>query len=293
MMQLLAGHDQPIVPMKLKRTVEKETDSYIRERIYYQTLPGVYVPAFLITPKNVSSPAPAVLCPPGHGSGMNQVMDEENGLYKQYPLELVERGMVVLVPEHAGFGERCIAEGEDAKYASHGYFYLSVNLLGESQMGYLLWDLRRAIDLLQSLPQVDPNRIGCYGLSLGGEMTLFTAAADRRIKAACISGFLCSYKSSFLDQGHCGCGYVYGLAKYLEHADIAALIAPRPLLIESATEDPIFPVNVARRTYRELKKTYGLFDAKDRIAQDVFEGSHEISGAKAYDWFAKWLYGGR
>lgn len=276
------------VPLRLSRKPHSETDTVVRERVSYRTLRGVEVPAWLLIPKGLTRPAPAVVCPPGHGGGMNQVMDEADGIYKQFALQLVRRGMVVLVPEHLGFGERMGEEG-NTRRASHGYFYLALNLLGVSQMGVMIWDLMRAVDVLASLPEVDARRIGCYGLSLGGETTLLLSAVDTRIRAVGISGFLCSYKSSFLAEQHCGCGYSCGLVRHLEHVDIAALIAPRPLVVESAIRDPIFPVNVAKKTYRALRKLYGLLDARERIAQDVFEGGHEISGAVAYDWLVRWL----
>jgi len=139
------------------------------------------------------------------------------------------------------------------------------------------------------VPEVNSERIGCYGLSLGGEMTLLTTAVDDRIKCACISGFFCSYASSFLSQAHCGCGYVHGLLRELEHVDIAALIAPRPLLIESATRDPLFPVDVARENFAQLRKIYGIAGAEDRLVHHIFEGEHEISGVVAFDWLKKRL----
>jgi dienelactone hydrolase len=273
---------------RLRRIVEHQTPAYTRERVWYDTLPGVTVPAFLLTPTGLSRPAPAVLCPPGHGRGMNQALDECPGIYKQYPLELVRRGMVVLVPEHLGFGERAGQEGDDRR-SNHPYLHHALNLLGQSQMGLMVWDLMRALDVLERLPEVDPERIGCYGLSLGGETTLLAGAVDTRIRAACVSGFLCSYKSSFLAESHCGCGYSFGLACRLEHVDLAALIAPRPLVVASAVDDPIFPVAEAKRTVRRLRRLYALCDASARLVHDVFPGEHEISGAVAPDRLAGWL----
>ncbi|MBM4083670.1 MAG: hypothetical protein FJ272_02685 [Planctomycetes bacterium] len=292
LLTLLGGQERARVPLNLRRNVAEETDTFRRERFYYDTRQGLTATAWFVMPKNVKPSVPVVLCPPGHGGGMNQVLLTDSE-YKRYPFELVKRGMAVLVPEHIGFGERTGRKGEE-KQANHAYFYHSQTLLGQNAMGYLLWDLRRALDVLETLSEVDAKRIGCYGLSLGGEMTLFLAACDPRVKVACISGFLCSYGSSFLAEGHCGCGYVFGLGKYLEHEDIAALIAPRPLLVESATRDPIFPVEVAKQTVERLRPLYALCGVPDRIDQDVFEGKHEISGAKAFEWFGKWLasYGG-
>jgi len=288
LLRLLTMERRERVPLNLRRQVVEETAEYTRERLYYDTLPGITVPAFLLTPKGVRLPAPAVLCPPGHGFGMHQVLDETPGIYKEYPKALARRGMVALVPEHLGFGER-VGEEDDSRRSSHLYNYLVLNLLGESQQGLFVWDLMCALDVLEALPEVRANRIGCYGLSLGGETTLLLAAADKRVKVACISGFLTSYLSCFFDQAHCGCGYSFALARYLEMVDLAALIAPRPLLIESATADPIFFIDDAQKVFAELQALYTMLGVPDHVQQDVFVGDHEISGAVAYDWLAREL----
>lgn len=288
--RLLTLHQRERVPLNLRREVVEETADYTRERLWYDTLPGVMVPAYLLIPKGVRLPAPAVLCPPGHGEGMNQVLDEAPGIYHEYPKALARRGLVCLVPEHLGFGERAGEPANDQR-SSHQYYYLALNLLGESQQGLMIWDLQRALDVLEGLPEVQPRRIGCYGLSLGGETTMLLAAADRRVTAACISGFVCSYKSCFLDQVHCGCGYSFALARYLEHIDLCALIAPRPLLLESAISDPIFPIAVAKAAFDELQTLYARLGVPECVDQDVFSGDHEISGRVAYDWLVEQLTG--
>ncbi|MHB9107314.1 MAG: alpha/beta hydrolase family protein [Armatimonadota bacterium] len=288
LLKLLTMEHREQVPLHLRREVVEETADYTRERLSYDTLPGITVPAYLLIPKGVKLPAPAVLCPPGHGNGMNQVLDESPGIYQEYPKELARRGMVALVPEHVGFGERLGEEGKDRR-SSHLYNYLVLNLLGESQQGLFIWDLMRALDVLEGLPEVIAGRIGCYGLSLGGETTLLLSAADTRIKAACVSGFLTSYKSCFFDQAHCGCGYSFGMARAFEMIDLAALIAPRPLLLESATEDPIFFVDDAKAVFAELQRLYAALGVPERVGQEVFVGEHEISGRVAYDWLARQL----
>lgn len=284
---LLGGREKVRAPLNLRRILIEETPAYRRERLYYDTRPGLTATAQLLLPRGAAGPVPAVLCPPGHGGGMNQVM-EERGIYKRYPFALVERGMAAMVPEHVGFGERTGPPGGDAK-ASHPLFYHALTLFGENAMGCLLWDLVCALDVLEGLPEVDGKRIGCYGLSLGGEMTLLLSACDTRVRVAAISGFLTSYRSTFLDTNHCGCGYAFRLGCRLEHQDIAALIAPRPLVVESGAADPGFPVAAAKESVAYLRTLYGLAGVEDRIAHDVFEGAHEISGAVAYDWLARYL----
>lgn len=277
------------MPLNLRSEVTEETAEYTRLRLAYDTLPGVTVPAWLLIPKGVKLPAPAVLCPPGHGDGMNQVMDETPGIYHEYPKELAKRGMVALVPEHVGFGERMGEEGNDRR-SSHLYNYRALNLLGECQQGLFIWDLMRGLDVLAGLPEVQASRIGCYGLSLGGETTLLLSAYDPRIRVACVSGFLTSYLSCFLDMAHCGCGYAFGMLRWFEMVDLAALIAPRPLFLESATDDPIFYVDDAIAVFHELQTLYASLGVPERVGQEVFVGEHEISGRVAYDWLAEQLH---
>ena len=253
------------------------------ERVRYQSFPGVRVPGFLLIPDGLDGPAPAVLCPPGHGRGMNQVMFEP-GIYKQYPWELSRRGFVTLIPEHAGFGERL-----PAHFGEHGYYTGVAQLLGFTTYGVYIKELTRALDVLTSLEEVDADRIGCYGLSLGGVTALLISALDLRVKVIGISGFLTSFRSSFMDVAHCVCGNVQDLALNFEHVDIASLIAPRPLVAENGRMDTGFPYDASVETVRDLRRFYALYGQDHRLVHDVFDGAHEISGREAYGWFERWL----
>lgn len=257
--------------------------SFRLERVQYQSMPGVRVPGYLLIPEGLTGPAPAMLCPPGHGKGMNQVVFED-GLYGHYACEMARRGFVVLVPEHISFGER-----KPIQFGEHGYYTGVAQLMGFTMYGVYIRELMRALDILTNLEEVDADRIGCYGLSLGGVTTLLLSALDLRIRAVGISGFLTSFKSTFMDVAHCVCGNVQDLALHFEHVDIAALIAPRPLVVESGRADTGFPVDAAVSTVKELSDYYALYDQTDRLVHDIFDGSHQISGRIAYDWFDTWL----
>jgi dienelactone hydrolase len=259
--------------------------SFRMERVCYPSFPGVRVPAYLLIPARLEGRAPGILCPPGHGRGMNQVVFE-NGIYKHYPCELARRGFVVLVPEHLGFGERM-----PTHFGEHGYYTGVAQLLGFTMYGVYIRELIRALDILTALDEVDASRIGCYGLSLGGVSTLLLSALDLRIKTVGISGFLTSFRSTFMDVAHCVCGNVQDLALQFEHIDLASLIAPRPLVVESGRGDTGFPVDAATATVHALRSRYALHGAEDRLAHDVFDGGHEISGRVAYGWFERWLKG--
>lgn len=285
------GLEGPIAPPDLERiptdTAGDPAFAGLRlERLYYRTRPDLTATAWLVMPEGLGRPAAAVLCPPGHGGGMNQVVFEDS-IYRRYPLELARRGFVALVPEHIGFGER--GNLPDVGEGTHDLYYHSVLMLGGTAMGYMIWDLRRALDVLAGLPEVDPRRLACYGLSLGGETTMLLCAVDTRVGVVCTSGFLTSYRSTFLRERHCGCGYVPGLALLLEHADIAALIAPRPLLVETGRGDPSFLVKDAEAAVEELRPVYRLLGAEERLTLHVHDGAHEISGEQAFPWLRKYL----
>ena len=111
----------------------------------------------------------------------------------------------------------------------------------------------------------------------------YTTCMDNRIRATVISGYFCTFRESILAMGHCNCNYVPGLSEFGEMYDLAGLIAPRPMLVESANRDPIFPRTAVRKSVAEARKIYRLFDAEQSLQTDYFEGRHQISGRLAYD----------
>ncbi len=131
--------------------------------------------------------------------------------------------------------------------------------------------------------------LGCVGLSGGGTVTLFTAALDQRITCAVVSGYMNTFRASIMSIEHCFCNYIPGILQYAEIPDIAGLIAPRPLLVESGMHDPIYPSKATQQALDELRPVYRCLGAEDRLDADFFEGEHQWSGRKAYDWLERWL----
>ena len=149
---------------ELETVAEEEFPNYRLTKVKYQTLPHLTVSAYLLKPKGNDRPRPAILCPPGHGKGINQVMGEAESGYHLYPIKLAEAGYVAFVPEHISFGERANPE----PYHGCRFDHEALILLGSTVIGYRMWELQRALDILTTLPAVDSNRIGFAGLSLGG-----------------------------------------------------------------------------------------------------------------------------
>lgn len=273
---------------------------YRRVYLEYASAPGVIVPAWLLIPDHLTGSAPAVIAVHGHGSGMDDLVGieaggsertEPQGYHQDFALALCRRGLVVLAPELRGFGRRREPQDQAAGPTSsscHGLAWWGV-MLGKPLLGSRVGDVLRAIDLLNALPEVDGRRIGIIGGSGGGAVALFAAALLPRLRAAVISNYFCTFKDSILALPHCACNYVPGLLQDAEIYDVAALIAPRPLLIAAGTDDPIFPLPGVLDAYARLSEAYSMQGAADQMERDVFVGGHQISGAKAYDWLARAL----
>jgi len=273
---------------------------YIRHALTIETSPGLWVPAFLLIPEECTLPRPAVLCCHGHGCGMNALvaLTEDGrprrsgaGYQRDFAIQAVRAGFVTLAFDQYGFGRRRDFAFNKAQRLSNACEQPSKNALhfGLTVAGIRVWDACRMIDVLQSRPEVHPGRIGMAGISGGGMVTQFTTALDERIRAACVSGYCNRYADCILAIHHCIDNYIPALGLLADNDDIACLIAPRPLLIESGTRDPIFPIAATRSAIRKLRGCYELLDAGDALETDIFEGDHHFHGAKVWSFFARHL----
>src|SRR4029079_552490 len=126
----------------------------------------------------------------------------------------------------------------------------------------------RVVDYLQGRDDVDARNIGAMGISGGGMNVFFSAALDPRIKASVVSGYFCDWRHSILSIFHCTCNFVPGLLNLGELSDLAGLIAPRPLLVESGIRDDIFPIDAVKQTVAKASRAWKAFGANKEIATD-------------------------
>lgn len=297
-------------PLNVEVGEPLDEGSHSRRYLVYDSEPYASVPAWLLVPKDIppGERRPAILCAHGHGRGKDDVAgvvpDEGSPegrrarerivrMNHDYGRQLAQRGYVCLVPDWRAFGERRAPEGWLRSYndgcdlLSMGYGYLGFQLLGLD-----LWDAMRGLDVLQGLPYVAPDRLGAVGLSFGGTVALFLAALDERVRCVVISGYLSTVKDALGHRGRantCGSQYLPGLLTFGDLATAAGLIAPRPCLVEIGERDQTFLVDDARAAYADLARLYAAAGAADRLAADVHPGGHAFSGAKAFDWLARWL----
>lgn len=300
----LLGPIPPRVPLNPEITEEIDMGDYTRKRVIFDSDPYATVPAYLLIPKGIKpgEKRAAILAAHGHGFGKIDVCgigdsDERKAFIAQlnydYAQQWVKRGYVVIAPDWRGFGER-ESKGE---WTRVGRDSCNVNGLAYAYQGYVLLrlqvnDAMRALDYLQTVPEVDPKRIGCCGLSFGGTMTTYVTSLDRRVRVACISGYLSTLDDAFSMRGlgnFCGAQAVPGLAKYGDIAEVAMLIAPKPLVIEMGEKDTCFIIEDMKKAYDRLAKAYKVLGHPERLTCDIHPGEHMWSGRVAFDWFDKWL----
>lgn len=270
-------------PPRYTVTGEIERKGYVVKKVLIESLPGLYVTGSLYLP-NQGGRMPAVLYLCGHAQ--NQKYH-----YQAHAHKFASLGFVTLVIE-------TIQLGEIPGYhrGTHQLGMFNWYSRGYTPAGVEVWNAMRAIDLLQSLPQVDSNRIGATGISGGGAMTWFTAAMDPRVKVAapvCGTATIESHICRHTLEGHCDCMFWINVYQW-DLSDIGALIAPRPLLIASAVRDWIFDIKSVRQIYEKLKALYELLGAGENIKLVETPGGHsyhEKSRREIFAWFMKHLKG--
>ncbi len=217
------------------------------------------------------------------------------GYHKDFAVALCRKGFAVAAPEISCFGERQTdfsylntIIGQEAPTTCTHTAMLAFHL-GGSVAGLRVYDGRKLIDYLETRDDVDTTRLGAMGISGGGMHTFFSTCVDERIKACVISGYYSTFRDSILAMGHCACNFVPGLHQFGEMHDLVGLIAPRPLLVEAGNYDSIFPIKAVKESVAKARDIYNLFDKSDQVETDYFEGRHQISGKRAYDFLKEKL----
>lgn len=258
---------------------------HVREDWTLETEPGFHLPFYLLRPLNLDEPLPLVLTPHGHNKqgrrtyagvwdSEQEQLEAEQG-ERDIALQAVREGYVTIAPDMRGFASlRRSEEIEQDANSSCRTLQMHALLFGRTLVGERVWDVQRLIDWASTLDYVDQDAIVITGNSGGGTISLFAAAVDQRIRVCIPSSYFCTFEDSIGSIYHCECNYVPALLAHAEMFDVAGLVAPRPFLAVTGTEDPIFPVDAVRRSFARLREIYGIFGAEDRCKLSVNEGGH-------------------
>jgi len=296
----LLGDSTP--PKDWKVTVEEvvKLNDHVRHQILLEAKGVPSVPVYLLIPKSLTKgkKAPAVLCVHGHGEfgydpivGRTDLPGVKETIQKNhydYGLEFVRRGYVVAVPCMVPFGRRV----NRSKYG--GQDPCAVTLVRMQALGQLpitanLRDLRWCLDLLQSRPEVQADKLGCSGLSYGGRLTMMVTAMDNRIKVASVSGALNLLQERLSRRYSCGSQIIPKLLNYGDYSEIGSLIAPRPCVWETGSMDSLIVKPWDELFRKRLKNAYHALGEEKQLRFDQFEGGHRWNGKVAYPLFEKAL----
>ena len=298
--ELVGGFPTERPPLRPVTLETRTFPTYTREKFVFDSRPGVSVLAYLLLPKTAPAPAATVICIPGHGRGVDDIVgiDEQGrdrtdkaGYQHDFAIQAAEAGLAALAIEPMAFGCR-----RDPINARQGLGRKACDpaaggalLLGETMVGWRVWDVMRTIDYIVTRRELDANRVGCMGISGGGTATLFSAALEPRIKTVMVSGYLNTFRDSIGSLAHCIDNYVPGILNWGEMHDVAGLIAPRPLFVESGERDNIFPIAASVESFKQVREIYSVFQAADRVEQEVFPGEHSFWGKRGIPFLARHL----
>jgi len=291
-LRLLVGHEPAPVPLKVDWAETTETEAFTRHKIYVQSEEHYWIPAYYYVPKRRVGPVPSIVCLHGH-SGIYPYVREGDEHQREkcrksaldFAPFFAEHGYVTIAPVQRGWNET--AEGVDRNESGCQRMALNSFLVGMSPVGLRCWDASRLIDFLQTQECVDSTQVGVAGLSGGGMVALFWAALERRVTFAMVAGYYCSFQQSIYSIRHCLCNCVPNMMEWGDMREVAALIAPRPLLVISGKKDPLFPIAATRQAFAELEKVYALIGASQHLEKDFFDGPHAWSNRKTLAFIGK------
>jgi dienelactone hydrolase len=306
--------------------------AYIEEYLTFQTTPDLRVPAYVLIPTKATRPAPGIVVLHSHDGvylwGKEKVVaaDDEHPWLTAFKgrsyggrsiaVELARQGYVVITIDAFYWGERRMLLDDDPPayrerprsmtdqeiQAFNGRASQNESLVARSLFtagitwpGVLLWDDIRTLDYLASRPEVDPRRLACVGLSLGGYRSFLLAALDQRIQAAVDVGWMTSFAAQIKQHVINTVGlsfHINGLYRYMDLPDLAALIAPRAVLVINGSRDRLFALDGVKAAFDKIARCYGKAGASERQRCRLYDVPHEFNldmQADAWDWLRQWV----
>lgn len=278
--------------LNAKVTGSIERDGVVVEKIVFESRPGLYVTANFYRPVQQDGPLPTILYVCGHGGvKIDGISYGNKSTYQHHGRWFARNGYTCLIVDTLQLGE---IEGKH--HGTHNLGRWWWNSRGYTSAGVEAWNGIRALDYLETRPEVDATKFGLTGRSGGGAVTLWIAALDERIRVAAPTAGVTSMKNHIVDgcvEGHCDCMFMVNTHRW-DFPLVTALIAPRPLMILNTDKDRIFPLDGVVDVYAKTRKVYEAMGALDKIGIALYEGGHLDTQAlrvSAFHWFNRHLKG--
>ena len=292
---LIGLPERQIGPVRAEVLEEQDFGTYRRETIQFGSQDGLDSFGYFLIPMEAPLNSPAVLCLPGHGRGVECILGiMEDGSQRppgtpsddyarDFALQCVAHGYPAFALEQISFGRRrdalALRTGQGSSCTRDS---MAALMLGETVVGWRVADAMRALDYLAGRREVNGRRLAVMGISGGGLTALWTACLDTRVRAAVVSAYFNTFRDSILAMDHCVDNYVPGLSRTVEMPDLAGLVAPRPLFVESGLRDPIFPVAGFEQAVAQAREIYKAFGRDEAFDAEIFDGEHYFHGVGAF-----------
>jgi len=278
----------PRTPLEATVVRTVDCDGYTIEVLHYQSLPGFYVTANLYKPKKGNGPFPAVIWGPGHST------DNVYGskiMRQKHALTWTRDGYICMVVDPIQVAEIFGVHRGTSAWGMRDWY-----ARGYTSIGIEVWNAMRGVDYLLSRGDVDGSRLTITGVSGGGHLSWMTGAADERlaiVQPAAGTGNIENHVKLNLQNMHCDCAYFINAYRH-DWPTLAALIAPRPLLMHNSTGDDYYPPVGYKQVLEKAKEIYGWFGAADKADMFEVEGPHGYTKEqreKAVEWSDWWFFG--
>ena len=283
---------------------EERVHDVVRQLVRYEAEPGEEVKAFVLHPARAKGRLPGIVAIHQHAGeyylGKSEPAGVSANAMYHYGLDLARRGYCVIAPDQLAFEERRggdeLARIENPVLdgmANERYEFMRRLLFGSTLQAKYLFDLTRAIDVLEGLSRVDARRIGCIGHSLGGQQALWLSWYDRRVKAGVSSCGFGTYRS-YIDAhiNHNFAAYVPGFLEIGDVGDLVADLAPKPFFASHGADDGLSPLDGVRTIVAKAEAAYAAAGVKGSFQHLLFAGGHAFGDdvkAEAYGFLDRHL----
>lgn len=278
--------------LKAEVTGRVEREEFVVEKLHFQSLPGLYVTANLYLPKQIEKPLPTVLYLCGHGPVIKDGVSYGNKVtYQHHGIWFARHGYACLIVDSLQLGEIL-----GLHHGTHREGMWWWNARGYTPAGVEAWNCIRALDYLETRPEVDKTRFAATGRSGGGAYSWWIVALDDRIKVAAPVAGVTDLEDHVVNgtvEGHCDCMFTVNTYRW-DYAQVAALAAPRPLLIVNTDRDSIFPLDGVVRVHSLVREIYRSYNAQANLGLAISEGPHKDTQdlqVPVFRWFNRHLKG--
>lgn len=288
--EVIGRFDRPLLPANPRSRLWKETDKWTGYEVVLDVFPDVIAYGILLLPMDLKpgEKRPAVVCQHGLEGRPQDTIVGDKSAYHDFAARLTERGFITFAPQNLYiFGDRFRTLQRKA------------NPLGKTLFSIIVPQHQQITDWLKTLPAVDPQRIAFYGLSYGGKTAMrVPALVDNYCLSICSGDFNeWVWKNASTRSPY---SYVWSneyeifefdLGSTFNYAEMAALIAPRPFMVERGHFDGVAPDETVGYEFAKVRRMYeALLGIGDRCEIEWFSGPHTINGKGSFDFLHKHLH---